>query len=114
LIPPDASPANYKGIPSIPDAAIVAAQIAEAYDNNWLIKVHTNGDAAIDQLLEAVARVTATRGVKQGQVILVHGQFIRPDQIPRVKALGIFPSMFPMHTFYWGDWFPSCFMPVAS
>ncbi|WP_259731114.1 MULTISPECIES: amidohydrolase [Synechococcales] len=105
LIPPDGLPANYKGIPSIPDTAIVTAAIAKAYDNKWLVKIHANGDAAIDQLLDAVGQVTATRGVKQGQVILIHGQFLRPDQIPRLKALGIFPSMFPMHTFYWGDWY---------
>ncbi len=105
LIPPEGSPADYKGIPSIPDTTIVKAAIAKAYDNNWQVKIHANGDAAIDQLLDAVAEVTATRGVKQGQVILVHGQFLRPDQIPRLKALGIFPSMFPMHTFYWGDWY---------
>src|SRR5690606_17893672 len=27
------------------------------------------------------------------------------DQVLRLKELGIFPSMFPMHTFYWGDWY---------
>ena len=105
LIPPEGESADYKGIPSVPDTALVKAAIAEAYDNNWQIKFHANGDAAIDQLLDAVGQVTATRGVRQGQVILVHGQFLRPDQIPRLKALGIFPSMFPMHTFYWGDWY---------
>lgn len=114
LIPPDGSPADYKGIPSVPDTSIVTAQIAKAYENNWLIKVHANGDAAIDQLLDAVSQVTATKGVKQGQVILVHGQFLRPDQIPRLKALGIFPSMFPMHTFYWGDWYEKIIGPEKA
>lgn len=105
LLPPEGASADYRGSPSIPDTAIVTAQIAKAYDDNWQIKIHANGDAAIDQLLEAVGTVTATRGVKPGQVILIHGQFLRPDQIPRLKALGIFPSMFLMHTFYWGDWY---------
>jgi predicted amidohydrolase YtcJ len=27
------------------------------------------------------------------------------DQVRALKSLGIFPSMFPMHTFYWGDWY---------
>ena len=105
LLPPEGLPADYRGTPSVPDTSIVVAAITEAFDNNWQIKIHANGDAAIDQLLEAVGTVTATRGVKPGQVILIHGQFLRPDQIPRLKALGIFPSMFPMHTFYWGDWY---------
>lgn len=105
LLVPEGAPADYRGSPSIPASAIVEAEIAKAYDNNWQIKVHANGDAAIDQLLEAVGKVTATRGVKSGQVILIHGQYLRSDHIPRLKALGIFPSMFPMHTFYWGDWY---------
>src|SRR3546814_8793998 len=28
----------------------------------------------------------------------------RSDQVDQLKALGIVPSFFPMHTFYWGDW----------
>jgi predicted amidohydrolase YtcJ len=111
LLAPEGAAADYRGSPSIPDTAIVTAAIAKAYDNNWLIKVHANGDAAIDQLLEAVGQVTAKKGVKQGQVILIHGQFVRPDQIPRLKALGIFPSLFPMHTFYWGDWYDTIIGP---
>lgn len=36
--------------------------------------------------------------------MLIHGQFLREDQADRFKALGVIPSLFPMHTFYWGDW----------
>ena len=31
-------------------------------------------------------------------------QFLREDQVDSCKRLGVFPSLFPMHTFYWGDW----------
>jgi len=105
LLVPDGAPADYRGSPSIPDTSLVIAAIAKAYDNNLQVKVHANGDAAIDQLIEAVKTVSTDKGVKPGQVILIHGQFLRPNQIPRLKELGIFPSMFPMHTFYWGDWY---------
>jgi predicted amidohydrolase YtcJ len=48
--------------------------------------------------------------------VLIHGQFLRADQIVAEDAylrskgidllgLDIFPSLFPMHTFYWGDWY---------
>jgi hypothetical protein len=43
----------------------------------WPVKVHTNGDAAIDQLFEAMKPVVAKHGVKLRQVILIHGQFKR-------------------------------------
>ena len=36
--------------------------------------------------------------------VLIHGQFLREDQVDSYQRLGVFPSVFPMHTFYWGDW----------
>ena len=35
---------------------------------------------------------------------MIHGQFTRHDQIERLQDLGVFPALYPMHTFYWGDW----------
>jgi predicted amidohydrolase YtcJ len=106
LLPPDGQQPGYKGYPAIPDTAQVQAYIDEAYAKGWPVKLHANGDAAVDQMMAALRPVVAKYGVKPGQAILVHGQLIRPDQVPELKKLGIFPSMFPMHTFYWGDWYP--------
>ena len=36
--------------------------------------------------------------------VLIHGQTLRKDQVQGLVDLKIFPSLFPMHTFYWGDW----------
>lgn len=105
LLPPDGQKQGYAGYPAIPDTKQVEAYLDEAYTKGWPVKVHANGDAAIDQLFEALRPVVAKHGVKPGQTILIHGQYIRPDQVPMLKELGIFPSMFPMHTFYWGDWY---------
>lgn len=105
LLPPDGQKPGYRGYPAIPDTKQVEAYLDEAYAKGWPVKVHANGDAAIDQLFEALRPVVAKHGVKPGAVILIHGQFIRPDQVQALKDLGIFPSMFPMHTFYWGDWY---------
>ena len=38
------------------------------------------------------------------RAVLIHGQFLRKDQVATIDELDIFPSLFPMHTFYWGDW----------
>jgi predicted amidohydrolase YtcJ len=65
-------------------------------------------------LFEALRPVVAKHGVKPGQVTLIHGQFIRPDQVSELKPLGIFPSMFPMHTFYWGDWYKQIVGPEQA
>jgi len=114
LIPPDGQEAGYKGYPAIPDTGQVEAYIDEAFAKGWPVKIHANGDAAIDQLFEALKPVVAKHGVKPGQVILIHGQFIRPDQVQALKSLGIFPSMFPMHTFYWGDWYKQIVGPEQA
>jgi predicted amidohydrolase YtcJ len=36
--------------------------------------------------------------------VLIHGQYIRYDQLDSLKKLDVVASLFPMHTFYWGDW----------
>jgi hypothetical protein len=36
--------------------------------------------------------------------VLIHGQLLREDQVDALQRLNVFPSLFPMHTFYWGDW----------
>jgi predicted amidohydrolase YtcJ len=114
VLPPDGQKPGYKGYPAIPDTKEVEAYLDEAYSKGWPVKVHTNGDAAIDQLFEALKPVVAKHGVKPGQVTLIHGQFIRPDQVQALKSLGIFPSMFPMHTFYWGDWYKQIVGPEQA
>ncbi len=37
------------------------------------------------------------------RMILIHAQMAREDQIARMKALGVTPSFFSAHTWYWGD-----------
>jgi predicted amidohydrolase YtcJ len=114
LIPPDGQKPGYMGYPAIRDTKQVEAYLDEAYAKGWPVKVHANGDAAIDQLFTALRPVVAKYGVKPGQTILIHGQFIRPDQVQELKSLGIFPSMFPMHTFYWGDWYEQIVGPEQA
>lgn len=64
--------------------------------------VHANGDAAIDQLLRVVRTASTLEGGYDRRTVLIHGQSMRADQIPAIKALAVFPSLFPLHTFYWG------------
>jgi hypothetical protein len=35
---------------------------------------------------------------------MIHSQTVREDQLDAMKELGIIPSFFGMHTYYWGDW----------
>ena len=35
---------------------------------------------------------------------MIHAQTVREDQLDAMKTLGIIPSFFGMHSYYWGDW----------
>jgi len=78
--------------------------VEKAYNNNWQILVHANGDAAIDQFIKSIAAVKQKYPKLDNRPVLIHGQTLRKDQVGSLKELGIFPSLFPMHTFYWGDY----------
>ena len=82
----------------------VDAEIMDAFKNNRQILAHCNGDAAIDLYIKAIAKASQQYGTGDRRVVLIHGQTLRKDQIAQLKALNIIPSLFPMHTFYWGEW----------
>lgn len=103
LIPPAGQRPDYKGYGVLSDAQAHAA-VAKAVDHGWQILVHANGDAAIDQFIGAVRAAGPQVKARDMRPVLIHGQTLRHDQVPVLKELGIFPSLFPMHTFYWGDW----------
>ena len=104
LTPPPGQPASYAGYPAMGDDQAIAA-VERAYRNGWQILVHTNGDAAIDQMIKAVETASKRYPGSDRRTVMIHGQTLREDQVPKLKALGIFPALFPMHTFYWGDWY---------
>jgi predicted amidohydrolase YtcJ len=66
--------------------------------------VHSNGEAATDLLVAAHDAARGRTSAAGRRDVLIHGQFLREDQVAALDRLGLFPSLFPMHTFYWGDW----------
>ncbi len=101
--PVGAYPAGYAGY-----AAISMEQLQDAvnwcYENGFQILVHSNGEGASDMLIAALEVAQMKYGDPGNRPVLIHGQFLREDQVAAYKRLGVFPSVFPMHTFYWGDW----------
>ncbi|MQP76545.1 amidohydrolase family protein [Stenotrophomonas sp. MYb238] len=100
---PAGEKAEYAGYPAYSDAQ-ADALIGKAWGNGWQVLAHANGDAAIDQFIRAVAAAEAAHPDKRLLPVLIHGQTLRRDQVGELRRLGIFPSLFPMHTYYWGDW----------
>ncbi|MGL6267934.1 MAG: amidohydrolase, partial [Chitinophagaceae bacterium] len=105
LIPPDGQKKGYLGYPAIPKDEDVQKIVDSAFANNWQLKAHANGDAAVDQLFRTVSKATAKYGNNDRRNILIHGQLIRMDQLDSIKKYELVASLFPMHTFYWGDWY---------
>ncbi|GAA0381054.1 amidohydrolase [Brevundimonas terrae] len=103
FIPPEGQPDSYRGYPAVSEQKALE-MVDLAFANNWQIEVHANGDAAIDLLIGAVREATRKHGKADRRPVLIHGQTTREDQLDELKTLGIVPSLFPMHTFYWGDW----------
>ncbi|RQO33234.1 hydrolase [Herminiimonas sp. KBW02] len=101
---PAGQPADYRGYPAIPKNDDLQLLVNQAFKHNWQILAHTNGDAAADALINAVAKAEKTYGKGDRRTVMIHAQTVREDQLDRMKQLGIIPSFFSMHTFYWGDW----------
>jgi predicted amidohydrolase YtcJ len=96
-------PPGYRGYPAATEEQVVAA-VDWAFENKIQILTHSNGEAASDLLIAAIDAATHKHGASDRRPVLIHGQFLREDQLDSFNRLNVIPSLFPMHTFYWGDW----------
>ena len=103
FVAPQGQGPDYAGYPAM-TLEQVEDEVLDAFASNRQVLAHCNGDAAIDRFLDAVEAAVAVHGNDDRRTVLIHGQTLRKDQIARLKTLGVMPSLFPMHTFYWGDW----------
>jgi predicted amidohydrolase YtcJ len=103
LVPPTGQPASYSGYPTLPPAVVTTA-VTESLQRNVPVIAHANGDAAAEALIDAVRAARAATGRPGPLVVMIHAQTVRDDQLDRMGALGMIPSFFTGHTFYWGDW----------
>ncbi|MDD1795009.1 amidohydrolase [Enterovibrio sp. ZSDZ42] len=103
LIPPEGQTAGYAGYPIMSDEE-AEKYVGMAMKNGWQLLTHANGDAAIDQYIQAVEKATQKYGAGERRFVSIHAQTAREDQVQSFKDLNVIPSFFPMHTFYWGDW----------
>ena len=104
ILPPDGAKEGYLGYPAIPQDVDLESLYRKAFANNWQIQTHANGDAAMDQMIRTMTKVSSEFEKKDRRNVLIHGQYVREDQLDSYKELDIIVSLFPLHTFYWGDW----------
>jgi predicted amidohydrolase YtcJ len=91
---------SSKGAPNF-DAALLKRMVAEVKDFGLPVLIHCNGDYAIDIALDAIETAYAgssTLGVNR----IEHSTMARPDQILRMKRLGVQPSFLMNHVRFYG------------
>ncbi len=96
-------PPGYVGYAAATNEQVIDA-IDWAFENDIQIITHANGEAASDLLIAGIDAALKKHGDDDLRPTLIHGQFLREDQVDSYNRLGVIPSLFPMHTFYWGDW----------
>lgn len=100
---PPGADADYTAYSTM-DPDFYKDRVAKLIGRNIPVLVHANGDAAIDLMIEGVDKALAEFGAKDHRSVIIHAQLMREDQIHDAARLGIVPSFFSAHTFFWGDW----------
>lgn len=93
--------ANWHGLQSVTTDDFNKL-VKKVVDRGIPVYTHCNGDASIDIVIAGLkaAGVTASQDRRD---VVVHSQFMRPEQLDEYVKLGVFPSFFTNHAFYWGD-----------
>jgi len=102
-VPPPGQNADYRGYPAMP-ANTVNAAVSTVLGKGIPLLAHANGDAAAQMLIDAVALAADELALSNSRVVMIHAQTVRADQLDKMAELGMIPSFFPAHTFFWGDW----------
>ena len=79
---------TFRGLQTIDTERYIAA-VRELNRQDWRVATHAVGDAAIDLVLNAYEKANAERSIVDRRWSIEHAFIGRPDQLPRMKALGV-------------------------
>lgn len=105
LTPVDGCEENCVGLPSLTQEALNKLFLT-GYKNDNQLFIHCNGDASIDMALKAhenACDVLDQPLDKDRRTVIIHSQFVRPDQLQKYLEYNISPSFFTNHSYFWGD-----------
>lgn len=77
--------------------ALMREDLEKVVKAGYQVVAHAIGDAANRQMLDAFAALSTRYPVKAMRHRIEHAQVIAPEDIPRFAALGVVPSMQPIH-----------------
>ncbi|MGH0032023.1 MAG: amidohydrolase [Myxococcota bacterium] len=107
-VPPGDDP-GFRGYPRIERDDLIE-RVTRYHRQGFQLAVHGNGDASIDDILDAFEAALAAHPRPDARPIVIHAQMARDDQLERMARLGVIPSFFSLHTYYWGDRHRDLFM----
>ena len=93
---------DYRGYASRPREELIR-MVTACHQKGLRVAIHGNGDAAIDDILEAFAAAQKADPRPDARHRIEHCQTAREDQLARMEQLGVTPSYFVAHVYYWGD-----------
>lgn len=77
--------------------------IVDAHRSGWQVAAHAMGDRAVDVLLDALQDAGPESEVRRRRHRIEHGGLIRPDQVDRLRRLGIVVVIQPAFIGEFGD-----------
>ncbi|WP_294520988.1 amidohydrolase [uncultured Pseudoflavonifractor sp.] len=95
---------DYCGYPIYTDEEVTGF-VRTALTQGRQLLAHCNGDAAAAQYIRCcrAAQEETGRAVADIRPVMIHAQLVRREQLAEMKELGIIPSFFAAHLWYWGD-----------
>lgn len=94
---------EYRGYPIHSDEKL-REYIAAALDKKQQLLAHCNGDAAAQQYVSQFERELEKRESQDAfRSVMVHAQLVKKEQLKIMVDIGMMPSFFIAHTYYWGD-----------
>jgi predicted amidohydrolase YtcJ len=91
---------DQNGAPNYPTAQL-RTMVAAIRASGWPVQIHCNGDATIDDALDAIEAAygaNPTTGINR----IEHSTLARPDQLKRMKSLGVQPTFLMNHVYFYG------------
>jgi len=92
---------NWRGSPSVSKKELERL-VTIAVDKKLPLQVHGNGDAAIDMIIAAV-EAAGLSAKDDHRTVVIHSNIQAIDQLDSYVRLGLTPSYFSNHAFFWGD-----------
>lgn len=74
-----------------------------AHQMGYSISFHCNGEGCTDVLLDLIERMQKECPQPNVRHCLEHNQMVNPEQMQRMKKMGVVHNLFGTHIPYWGD-----------